>query len=115
MTKKIAIVALAAYFRAGMYSTVLTDGGFVDGLIWVGLEIGVEGAVFTALTFILAALFGTATGTAYVTIIAFLFIMLPAGVVLCSDTVVFIVDIIICCICLVIFTEFTVLIIFIYI
>lgn len=90
MSQKIAFVAIAAYFWAGMFSTVLTDGGFVDGLIWVGLEIGVEGAVFTALTFILAALFGTATGTAYGTITAFLFIMLPAGVALGSEPVVLI-------------------------
>lgn len=85
MAQKIAIIAILAYFWAGMFSQILRAGGFVDGLIWLGFELNVTGGIFTGVVFILAALFGTATGTAYGTITTFIVLVLPAGITLGAD------------------------------
>ena len=85
MTQKIGIIAILAYYYAGMFSQVLRAGGFVDGLIWLGFKMNLAGGIFTGTVFILAALFGTATGTAYGTITTFCLLVLPAGIPLGAD------------------------------
>lgn len=84
MSQEIGIIAILAYYWSGMFSQIIRAGGFVDGLIWLGLKTNVTGGIFTGLVFILAALFGTATGTAYGTITTFCLLMLPAGIALGS-------------------------------
>ena len=79
-TQTIGAVAIVAWFFAGMFSEVLQAGGLVEGLIWIASEVGAEGAIFTVLTFILAAIFASAVGTGYGTAVAFGTIMYPAGI-----------------------------------
>lgn len=46
------------------------QGGLVNGLLWLGTSTGLTGAAFTVLTFFLAAVFATGTGTSVGTILA---------------------------------------------
>lgn len=85
MAQPIGVIAVIAWFWAGMFAKLLSAGGLVDGLIWVGLQTGLEGGAFVGLTFLLAALFSTAVGTGYGTVAAFGILMYPAGVILGAD------------------------------
>ncbi|MGP4072644.1 Na+/H+ antiporter NhaC family protein [Piscibacillus sp. B03] len=85
MAQPIGVVAIIAWFWAGMFATLLQAGGLVDGLIWFGFQTGFEGGLFVGLTFILASLFSSAVGTGYGTVAAFGILMYPAGVVLGAD------------------------------
>lgn len=88
MAQPIGVVAIIAWFWAGMFATLLQAGGLVDGLIWFGFMTGFEGGLFVGLTFILASLFSSAVGTGYGTVAAFGILMYPAGVVLGADPVI---------------------------
>ena len=79
-TQTIGAVAIVAWFFAGMFSEVLQAGGLVEGLIWIANVAGAEGAIFTVITFILAAIFCSAVGTGYGTAVAFGTLMYPAGI-----------------------------------
>ncbi|RSL31950.1 Na+/H+ antiporter NhaC family protein [Salibacterium salarium] len=87
LAQPVGVIAIVAWFYAGMFSQVLQLGGLVEGLVWIGLATGVTGGLFTALTFILAAVFSTAVGTGYGTTVAFCTLMFPAGVVTGADPV----------------------------
>ncbi|OHV08956.1 Na+/H+ antiporter NhaC family protein [Kushneria phosphatilytica] len=88
MTQSVGVVAVVAWFYAGMFAQVLQAGGLVDGLVWLGGISGATGGWFTALTFLLAAIFSTAVGTGYGTTVAFCTLMYPAGVALNCDPVI---------------------------
>ncbi|GEL78215.1 Na+/H+ antiporter NhaC family protein [Tenuibacillus multivorans] len=88
MAQPIGVVAIIAWFWAGMFATSLQAGGLVDGLIWFGFQTGFEGGMFVGLTFILASLFSSAVGTGYGTVAAFGILVYPAGVVLGADPVI---------------------------
>lgn len=85
MTQPVGVVAIVAWFFAGMFSQVLQVGGLVDGLVWLGSVSGVTGGLFVAMTFILAGIFSTAVGTGYGTTVAFCTLMYPAGVAVGAD------------------------------
>ena len=82
MTQTIGAIAIIAWFWAGMFASILQAGGLVEGLVWLGVSTGVKGSVFTAITFILSAVFGTAVGTGYGTLVAFSILMYPAGILM---------------------------------
>ncbi len=88
MANRIGVVTIVCWLWAGMFAQVLRAGGLVDGLVWLGMQSGVDAGMFTALTFLLAALFSSAVGTGYGTTVAFCTLMYPAGVVLGADPVV---------------------------
>ncbi|MCF6409232.1 Na+/H+ antiporter NhaC family protein [Pseudalkalibacillus salsuginis] len=88
MAQPIGVIAVIAWFWAGMFAKLLSAGGLVDGLIWFGFQTGLEGGFFVGLTFLLAALFSTAVGTGYGTVATFGILMYPAGLVLGADPVV---------------------------
>lgn len=88
MAQPIGVIAIVCWFWAGMFSSVLQAGGFVDGLVYLGEASGATGSVFTALTFVLAAILATAIGTGYGTTTAFTLLVFPAGVVLGSNPVI---------------------------
>lgn len=44
MAQPVGIVAIIAWFWAGMFANMLSAGGLVDGLIWFGFQTGLEGA-----------------------------------------------------------------------
>ncbi|WP_347862338.1 Na+/H+ antiporter NhaC family protein [Salimicrobium sp. PL1-032A] len=88
MAQPVGIVAIIAWFWAGMFATLLSAGGLVDGLIWFGFQTGLEGGAYVAITFLLASLFSTAVGTGYGTVATFGLLMYPAGIVLGADPVI---------------------------
>lgn len=87
MAQPVGVVAIVAWFYAGMFAQILQVGGLVEGLVWIGAITGVTGGLFVALTFILAAVFSTAVGTGYGTTVAFCTLMYPAGVAVGADPV----------------------------
>ncbi|WP_101845929.1 Na+/H+ antiporter NhaC family protein [Halobacillus sp. Marseille-P3879] len=88
MAQPVGVVAVIAWFWAGMFATLLSAGGLVDGLIWLGFQTGLEGGAFVGITFLLSALFATAVGTGYGTVATFGILMYPAGVILGADPVI---------------------------
>ncbi|WP_435335641.1 Na+/H+ antiporter NhaC family protein [Haloarchaeobius sp. TZWWS8] len=82
MTKRVAATAVVAWLWAGMFANVLQAGQFVNGLVWAADILEVSGALFPAVTFILAALLATGIGTGYGTAITFTTVVFPAGVLL---------------------------------
>ncbi|MBM7552069.1 Na+/H+ antiporter NhaC family protein [Thalassobacillus pellis] len=88
MAQPIGVIAVIAWFWAGMFAKLLSAGGLVEGLIWFGFQTGIEGGAFVGLTFILSALFATAVGTGYGTVATFGILMYPAGVILGADPVI---------------------------
>ncbi|MGP4039846.1 Na+/H+ antiporter NhaC family protein [Gracilibacillus sp. D59] len=85
LAQPIGVVAMVAWFYAGMFAQVLQVGGLVEGLVWIGMITGFTGGLFVGLTFILAAVFSTAVGTGYGTTVAFCTLMFPAGVATGAD------------------------------
>lgn len=85
LAQPVGVIAMVAWFYAGMFAQILQVGGLVEGLVWIGSVTGVEGGMFVALTFLLAAIFSTAVGTGYGTTVAFCTLMYPAGVAVGAD------------------------------
>ncbi|UOQ48535.1 Na+/H+ antiporter NhaC family protein [Gracilibacillus caseinilyticus] len=85
LAQPIGVIAMVAWFYAGMFAQLLQVGGLVEGLVWIGIETGFTGGWFVGLTFILAAIFSTAVGTGYGTTVAFCTLMFPAGVATGAD------------------------------
>ncbi|RWZ58098.1 Na+/H+ antiporter NhaC family protein [Halobacillus fulvus] len=88
MAQPVGVVAIIAWFWAGMFAQLLSAGGLVDGLIWFGFQTGLEGGAFVGITFLLAGLFATAVGTGYGTVATFGLLMYPAGIILGADPVI---------------------------
>jgi len=82
MTRRVAATAVVAWLWAGMFSNTIQTGEFVSGLVWAADAVGVAGALFPAVTFILAGLLATGIGSGYGTTIAFSALFFPAGVLL---------------------------------
>ncbi|WP_163970663.1 Na+/H+ antiporter NhaC family protein [Oceanobacillus halotolerans] len=87
LAQPVGVIAMVAWFYAGMFAQVLQVGGLVEGLVWIGAITGLTGGLFVALTFLLAATFSTAVGTGYGTTVAFCTLMFPAGVAVEADPV----------------------------
>jgi Na+/H+ antiporter NhaC len=87
MADRVAAVTIVAWFWAGMFAQVLREGGLVDGLVWLGDAIGADGGAFVGVTFLLAAVFASAVGTGYGTVVAFATLMYPAGLLMGADPV----------------------------
>ncbi|MCP8615378.1 Na+/H+ antiporter NhaC family protein [Salirhabdus salicampi] len=87
LAQPIGVIAMVAWFYAGMFAQVLQVGGLVEGLVWIGAITGLTGGLFVALTFLLAATFSTAVGTGYGTTVAFCTLMYPAGIAVGADPV----------------------------
>ncbi len=88
LSQPVGVIAVVCWIWAGMFAKILSAGGLVDGLVWLGGATGFSGAAFVVTTFLLAAVFATAVGTGYGTTIAFCELLFPAGVVLGADPVV---------------------------
>lgn len=87
LAQPIGVVAIVAWFYAGMFAQILQVGGLVEGLVWIGSITGLTGGLFCALTFLLASTFSTAVGTGYGTTVAFCTLMYPAGVAVGAEPV----------------------------
>lgn len=87
MTQPVAVTAVVAWLWAGMFAQTLQAGGFVQGLVWLADIAGVGAILFPAITFVLAALLATGIGTGYGTVIAFVVLFWPTGIILGADPV----------------------------
>lgn len=88
MADPIAIVPVACWIFAGLFAQVLKSTGLVQGIIWAAYHLGAKGIIFAVVTFLACALFSTATGTGFGTIIAGMSVLYPAGVLLGCNPVV---------------------------
>lgn len=82
---KTGIVIVTAWLFAGVFGKIMVAGGFVDGLLWLGMTIGAQGAAFTLIVFVAAMLFALGTGTSTGTCIALTPVLYPAGYFLGAD------------------------------
>lgn len=82
MANEMVAIMLMAWFLAGIVAQLLKNTGLIQGLIWLCVSIGVNGAFFPLITFICGSLLSTATGTALGTVIALTPILYPVGVAL---------------------------------
>ncbi len=87
MAQSVGVVAIIAWFFAGMFAEILKTGGLVEGLVWLGAVTEVSGGLFVGITFILASIFASAVGTGYGTVVAFSTLIYPAGLLLNADPV----------------------------
>lgn len=88
MSDRIAIVPVACWIFAGVFAAVLRSSGLVEGVIWAAYHIGANGTLFVVITFLASALFATAAGTGFGTIVAGMSVLYPAGVLLGANPVV---------------------------
>lgn len=82
---KTGIVIVTAWLFAGVFGKLMAAGGLVNGLLWLGMTTGAQGAVFTVLVFLAAMLFALGTGTSTGTCIALTPVLYPAGYFLGAD------------------------------
>ncbi|MDO5411482.1 MAG: Na+/H+ antiporter NhaC family protein [Lachnospiraceae bacterium] len=82
MANEMVAIMLMAWFLAGIVAEIMKATGLVQGLIWLCVKIGVNGALFPLITFICGSLLSTATGTALGTVISLAPILYPVGVAL---------------------------------
>lgn len=82
---KTGIVIVTAWLFAGVFGKLTAAGGLVNGLLWLGMTTGAQGAVFTLLVFLAAMLFALGTGTSTGTCIALTPVLYPAGYFLGAD------------------------------
>lgn len=85
LSDKTGAVIITAFIFAGVFGSLLAGGGLVNGLLWLGLETGLEGAFFTVLAFVLACIFAAGTGTSVGTVVAMVPVLYPAGIFLGAD------------------------------
>jgi Na+/H+ antiporter NhaC len=82
---KTGIVIVTAWLFAGVFGELMKAGGLVNGLLWMGMTTGAQGAIFVVMVFIAAMLFSLGTGTSTGTCIALTPVLYPAGVFLAAD------------------------------
>ncbi len=82
MSSEMVAIMLMAWFLAGITAQLLKATGLIQGLIWLSLSVGLKGAYFPLVTFVIGCLLSTATGTAIGTVIALGPILYPVGVAL---------------------------------
>lgn len=82
---KVGMTAVMLWLIVGIYGNILKSGQIVEGLVWMSVKLNVNGAVFTAVAFIFAAIFAMATGSGFGTISTMSFILYPAGILLGSS------------------------------
>lgn len=82
MSRPIVMLMVAAWLLAGVFSVVLRESGLVHALVWAGSELGVRGGGYVLMSFLVAVLFSTATGTSLGTILICAPLLYPAAGVL---------------------------------
>lgn len=66
-----------ALFFAGIMSKIIATGGLVSGLVWLTSTINMPAALIPEISFLIAALMSTATGTSLGTVTAIAPILVP--------------------------------------
>lgn len=87
MSRPLVAVMILAWLLAGVLAAVMNASGFVEGLVWLARVAGVEGGGFAAVSFLLAAVVSTATGTSLGTLLLCAPLLYPAGGALGADPI----------------------------
>lgn len=82
---KLGMTAVLIWLIVGIYGAILKSGHIVEGLVWLSVQLHLQGAAFTVAAFIFSATFAVATGAAFGTIAAMGFILYPVGILLGSS------------------------------
>jgi Na+/H+ antiporter NhaC len=90
MSRRMVAIMAMAWVLASIMGRLLRSTGLVDSLVWIGVSIGIGGAFLPLATFLLTAVFSTATGTSGGSIAAIGPLLLPVGVGLGADPLVMI-------------------------
>lgn len=85
MSHRLVMLLVLAWLLAGVLGTVLRESGLVDALVWAAAESGVRGGGFVVATFLVCAVFSTATGTSLGTILICAPLLYPASAPLGGD------------------------------
>lgn len=85
LSDKTGAVIILAYLFAGVFGELLAQGGLVNGLLWFGVETGVEGAFYAVLAFLLSCVFAAGTGSSVGAVLALIPVLFPTGVALGAD------------------------------
>lgn len=68
-----------------IFGKVLVAGNIGGGLLWVGLNFGLQGGAFAVLAFVGCAIFATGSGAPFPALLALVPIFYPAGIALGAD------------------------------
>lgn len=79
MSHRLVMLLVLAWLLAGVLGTILQESGLVEALVWAAAESGVRGGGFVVATFLVSALFSTATGTSLGTILICAPLLYPAA------------------------------------
>lgn len=72
-------------FVVGIFSALMKSTGVAQGFVWLGYNIGLDGGLFVAFSFIATCIIATATGTSIGTLFTSIPILYPSGVLLGAD------------------------------
>lgn len=85
MGHRLIMLLVLAWILAGVLGVLLRDSGLMSSLVWAAGAAGVSGGGFVVATFLVCAIFSTATGTSLGTIIVVAPLLYPAASVLGAD------------------------------
>ncbi|WP_158773589.1 Na+/H+ antiporter NhaC family protein [Cobetia sp. L2A1] len=85
MGNQTATAIIALWLLAGVFGKLMTAGGLIEGLQWVGASLGATGGGFVLLAFVICMVFSLGTGTSVGTVIGLGPVLYPAGVMLGAD------------------------------
>ena len=80
--------AITCWIFAGVFAGILKVSGFIEGLVWLGLECNLTGSMFVVLTFWIGVLYSSATGTCFGTVTGLMIVLYPAGVIMGANPLV---------------------------
>lgn len=69
----------------GMFSKLMAVSGVSQGFVWLADQIGMQGGIFTAFTFVATCLVASATGSSIGTLFTAFPVLYPAGILLGAD------------------------------
>ncbi len=90
MSQPIVMIMVMAWILAGVLGVLMNASGFIDALVWLAGQMGVEGRGYVAAAFLICAVVSTATGTSLGTILLCSPLLYPAGGLLGADPVILI-------------------------
>jgi Na+/H+ antiporter NhaC len=85
MSHRIVMLLVLAWILAGVFGTLLRGSGLVESLVWAADTADMSGGGFVAATFLICALFSTATGTSLGTILVCAPLLYPPSGALGAD------------------------------
>ena len=85
ISDKTGVIIVCAWLFAGVFGKIMSAGGLVNGLLWFGMTIEAQGAIFTFAVFLIAMVFALGTGSSTGTCIALTPVLYPAGYFLGAD------------------------------